>query len=408
MKNIQEDWDVVVLGAGAAGMMAAAQAGQTGAKVLLLDHAAEPGRKILVSGGGRCNFTNLSARDSTYLSQNPRFVRSALAQFTPVMFCNLLRQHRVAWEEKEQGQLFCRDSARDIVGLLISECEKGRVALRFGCQIMAVTRCEQGFEIKTPQKKLRGRALILATGGLSIPKLGATDFSLQLARQFGLTIISPSPALVPLVLKQAYPDLAGVSLTVEASTGKKGPKFTAGMVFTHKGVSGPAILQISSYWQKGDSIRLGLLPGFDVMKLFEEVRGRRPHAQPPALLEKLPQRLGRVLAGGICDDRPLIEQPMKSLRALALRVERWELLPVSSEGYAKAEVMKGGIDTKMLSSQTMGVHSVPGLYVVGEAVDVTGWLGGYNFQWAWSSGYVAGRAASHYVRGLPGLSQGLS
>ncbi|UMM63653.1 BaiN/RdsA family NAD(P)/FAD-dependent oxidoreductase [Aristophania vespae] len=399
IKNNSKNWDVIILGAGAAGLMAAAQAGQKGARVVVIDHAEQAGRKILISGGGRCNFTNLNAQENCYLSQNTRFMRSSFARFTPSDFLKLVQQHKIAWEEKEKGQLFCQNSARDILDMLLNECHKGNVEFLLGHKIGDVSRDEQCFIVQTSRGVVKGRALILATGGLAIPKLGATDFSLQLARRFGLKIIQPAPALVPFILEEAYPDLAGVSLDISVSLGTKKPQFTGGMVFTHKGLSGPAILQISSYWQKQQALVLNLMPGLKVMDEFEAIRARRPQAHPPALLERLPQRLGRVLAKNHCDDRPLNSQPMKAIRALAGSIERWVLTPFSSEGYGKAEVMRGGIDTKFLSSKTMESVCVPGLYAIGEAVDMTGWLGGYNFQWAWSSGYVAGQAAAQFAQG---------
>lgn len=400
-------WDVIVLGAGAAGLMTAATAGQGGARVAVLDHAEAPGKKILISGGGRCNFTHLEAKAERYLSANPRFPRSALASYTPRDFLALVERHRIAWHEKDAGQLFCDGSASQIVEMLRAECQRANVELALGRRIEEVRHDGAYFHVRTQQGSWRGRALVLATGGLAIPKLGATGLSLQLARQFGLKTTATAPGLVPLVLGAPLGDLAGVSLPVTAAlTGKKdkGPRFTDGMVFTHRGLSGPAILQISSYCNsfgdKGQPVFLNLFPEEkDVLARLLSIREARPKAQPPALLEGLPARLARYIASETLDDRPLAAQPLAALRTLAERLTRWEIKPIGTEGYAKAEVMRGGIDTRLLSSRTMEASDVPGLYAVGEAVDVTGWLGGYNFQWAWASGVAAGRALAARARG---------
>ncbi|EHH67290.1 BaiN/RdsA family NAD(P)/FAD-dependent oxidoreductase [Gluconobacter morbifer] len=385
-------WDVVVLGAGAAGLMAAATAGRNGARVLVLDHGPEPGRKILVSGGGRCNFTHLETGPNCFLSDNRHFARSALARYTPQNFLSLVERHRIAWHEKAKGQLFCDGSARQIVDMLVSECLTGGCELRIETRITDMRREGDGFVIRTGRGDVQSRKVILATGGLSIPKLGASDLSLRLARQFGLRIVPTAPALVPLVLPDADPELAGVSLTVVTRIGKKGPRFEDGMVFTHRGLSGPAILQISSYLQAGESFQVDLLPGSNVLDALRRTKQDRPRALPPRLLEMLPARLAKVLVADL-GDTMLANQPDRKLRALAERLSCWKVTPDGTEGYAKAEVMRGGVDTRGLSSQTMEALDVPGLYVIGEAVDVTGWLGGHNFQWAWSSGVAAGLAA---------------
>lgn len=391
----QNLWDVVVIGAGAAGMMAAATAGQAGARVLVLDHADKPGRKILISGGGRCNFTNLKADWPYYRSANPRFCRSALARYQPRDFLALVEKHRIAWHEKEEGQLFCDHSAQQIVTMLEDECKAGKVRFSLGCSVNDVTHDGSVFTVKTSRDLVRARSIILATGGMALPKLGATDFSLRLARRFGLAVVPPAPALVPLRFSVPQPELAGVSLTVTATLqAQKKPSFTGGMVFTHKGVSGPAILQISSWWDGQGALKLNLAPGKEMYDEMRIICQQRPRAHGPALLEGLPVRLARSLAGKFLDDRPLAEQPAKAIRALAAQVESWVFTPEGTEGYAKAEVMRGGVDTAELSSKTMEARRVPGLYVVGEAVDVTGWLGGYNFQWAWASGVAAGQAAA--------------
>ncbi|MCT6855343.1 MAG: NAD(P)/FAD-dependent oxidoreductase [Bombella apis] len=391
-------WDVIVIGAGAAGMMAAAKAGQKGACVLVLDHAEQPGRKILISGGGRCNFTNIKADWRYYRSENPHFCRSALARYRPQDFLALVEAHKISWHEKEDGQLFCDESARQIVTMLETECRAAHVRFQLGCVVRDVAHDGHVFAVETAQGVLQTRAVILATGGLALPKLGATDFSLRIAQRFGLRVVAPAPALVPFCLTEAQPELAGVSLPVTASLmGRKKPCFTGGMVFTHRGGSGPAILQISSWWERGEAVRLNLLPGRDVYEMMRTISQKRPKAHAAALVEALPARLARYLVHGRMDGRPLAEQPAKSVRVLANYVADWTIRPSSTEGYAKAEVMRGGVDTRDLSSQTMEARSVPGLYIVGEAVDVTGWLGGYNFQWAWASGVAAGQAAAERV-----------
>lgn len=387
MNNV---FDAVVLGAGAAGLMAAAAASKGGASVAILDHASEPGRKILISGGGRCNFTNLDARAENFLSANRHFMRSALAGYTPRDFLALVERHGIGWQEKAEGQLFCAESARDIVTLLLREAEG--CALYLDTRIQAVTKGET-FVVRTDRGEIEGRNLVLATGGLSIPKLGATDLSLRLARQFGLDVVPTVPGLVPLTLETPLPDLAGVSLPVRASLGKTG--FTDGMVFTHRGLSGPAILQISSY-QDGplDAPLIDMMPGKDAREALGAIKKARPRAEPASLLADLPQRLARHIAGISLADVTctLANLPDKRIAELAARIASWRPRLSGTEGYAKAEVMKGGIDTRALSSKTMEAHDVPGLFAIGEAVDVTGWLGGYNFQWAWSSGVAAGRA----------------
>jgi len=385
--------DVIVLGAGAAGLMAAATAGQNGARVLILDHGPEPGRKILISGGGRCNFTHLETGPNCFISQNRHFARSALARYTPQDFLKLVNRYGIAWHEKARGQLFCDGSAGQIVDMLVSECRTAGCELRMQTRILDVRQAEHGFIVVTDGGEIRAGAVILATGGLSIPKLGASDLSLRLARKFGLRVVPPAPALVPLVLADADPELAGVSLLIVARVGKKGPRFEDGMVFTHRGVSGPAILQISSYLEAGDAAQIDLLPGQNALNVLLKVKKDRPKALPPSLLEALPQRLARVLAAGL-GDTMLANQSDRAIKALAERVSNWQLRPAGTEGYAKAEVMRGGIDTRDLSSQTLGARDVPGLYAIGEAVDVTGWLGGHNFQWAWASGVAAGQAAA--------------
>ncbi|MEJ5154315.1 aminoacetone oxidase family FAD-binding enzyme [Gluconobacter wancherniae] len=389
-------WDVVVLGAGAAGLMAAATAGQGGARVLVLDHGPEPGRKILISGGGRCNFTHMDTSPNCFLSQNRHFARSALARYTPKNFLELVERYRIAWHEKAKGQLFCDGSARQIVEMLVSEAHDAGCTLWMDTRITDVEREEEEFRVVTDHAEIRTRKVILATGGLSIPKLGASDLSLRLAKRFGLKLVETAPALVPLILADADPSLAGVSLNVAARGHGKAARFEDGMVFTHRGLSGPAILQASSYMEAGKPVEIDLLPGRDVFQMLLDIKKARPKALPPSLLEALPSRLAKELASDL-GDVMLANQPDRQLKALAERVSRWTFLPAGTEGYAKAEVMRGGIDTRGLSSQTMEASDVSGLYAIGEAVDVTGWLGGHNFQWAWASGVAAGKAAAGVV-----------
>ncbi len=390
-----ENFDVVILGAGAAGLMCALTAGQRGRKVLLLEHADKAGAKILISGGGRCNFTNLACMPERFLSDNPHFCVSALRRYTQADFIALVEKHGIAYHEKTLGQLFCDGSARAIVAMLLAECSAGGVDLRVGQKITSVTRSDQ-FNIEADSGSFTARSLVLATGGLSIPKMGATGFSYDLARKFGLHVTETRPGLVGL---RAGADtagwdseLAGVSLEAIASIGKT--SFRESVLFTHRGLSGPAILQISSYWKPGEIITLDLLPGVDVAAFFAERRRTRPKASPQTVLaEIMPARLAQALTAAHLPAGELANVSGKALAAFADRLQRWEFRPQSSEGYAKAEVTAGGIDTRDLSSKTMAARGVAGLYCIGEAVDVTGWLGGYNFQWAWSSGWSAGLAA---------------
>lgn len=387
--------DVLIIGAGAAGLMAAFTAARRGRRVVVLDHAPEVGRKILISGGGRCNFTNTEMRAERFISQNKHFARSALSRYTPAQFLELLAKHKIPWHEKKLGQLFCDNSARDIVQMLLAECAAANVTILTDVRITDVTK-PQDFRVQTSAGTFTSKALVLATGGLSIPKLGATSFSYNIARYFGLSVVSPEPALVPLVFGQ--PDenwvqsLAGVSLPVRASCGKIG--FDESLLFTHRGLSGPALLQISSYWEPGQAIRINLLPGEDLNVLLAGLKKAKGQMKGPAALGRwLPHRLAQELARQSApEERPVVEWPDRTLRALADRIHRLDLHPTGTEGFAKAEVTRGGVDTRKLSSKTMEAQTVPNLYVIGEAVDVTGWLGGYNFHWAWASGHAAGEA----------------
>ncbi len=375
--------------------MCAISAGRRGRSVLLLDHADEPGKKILISGGGRCNFTNRETVPERFLSGNPHFARSALSRYKPEDFITLVEKHGIAWHEKALGQLFCDGSARAIVAMLLAECEAVGAVVRCGVRVTDISRPDR-FRIQTDQGEIDAEALVLATGGLSIPKMGATSFAHDLARRFGLALTRTGPALVPLTfggddLALMLP-LSGVSLEVTAATGRA--RFREAALFTHRGLSGPAILQISSFREPGGSIRLDLLPGRDAAALLIEGKRRRPNAEPRTVLaELLPQRLAQSLAERHLPARPIGTVADRDLNRLAGLLSGWSLTPSGDEGYAKAEVTRGGIDTRGLSSRTMQARDVPGLFAIGEAVDVTGWLGGYNFQWAWASGWAAGEAA---------------
>jgi len=389
-----EAFDVIILGAGAAGLMCAAIAGQRGRRVLLLDHADKVGSKILISGGGRCNFTNLEARAERYLSRNPHFAKSALSRYTSRDFIALVEKHRIPYHEKTLGQLFCDGSAREIVAMLMAECRAGGVDVRTGHRVTDIAGGE-GFRVETDRGAFHAPALVLATGGPSIPKMGATAFSHQVAKRFGLKVTETRPALVPLTaegdLLAFCRQLAGVAVDAVAACGKQ--EFRENILFTHRGLSGPAILQISSYWREGQAIALDLAPGLDALAFLKARKRERPKAEPRTVLgEILPARLAAALAEQQLPHGPMANLPDKALAAFAERLKRWTITPAGSEGYAKAEVTLGGIDTDGLSGKTMEARAVPGLYAIGEAVDVTGWLGGYNFQWAWASGWVAGQA----------------
>ena len=382
-------YDAIVLGAGAAGMMCAFTAGQRGRRVLLVDHAPEPGRKIVISGGGRCNFTNLGAAPDRFLSANPHFARSALGRYTPADFVALVGKHGIAWHEKTLGQLFCDGSARQIVAMLVAECDAGHVDWQLG-QPTEVEHDGTHFRVTAGTRTATAPALVIACGGPSIPKLGATDFAYRLAKRFGLKLVEPRPALVPLTLgpdQTLFRELAGVATEVVASAGKAA--FREAALFTHRGLSGPAILQASSYWRPGETVAIDFAPGRSPDWLVEAKR-----AQPRAHLRRvlpLPERLADALAARLGIER-LADAPDKALRMAATRLAAWCFAPNGTEGYAKAEVTVGGISTDELSQRTLEARKIPGLHAIGEAVDVTGWLGGYNFQWAWASGSATGFA----------------
>ena len=387
---MSESFDAIILGAGAAGLMAAARAGQRGRRVAVLERADRPGKKILISGGGRCNFTNLGANPANYLSANPHFAKSALARYTARDFLDLVERYGIAWHEKTLGQLFCDGSAQQIVDMLLEECAKGDVAIRCGEEIVSV---EEGFEVVTKSGRFAAPALVISTGGPSIPKMGATGFAYDLARQFGLKIVEPRPALVPLTLggeEVLFREISGVSAPVVAKAGKA--SFPEAALFTHRGLSGPAILQASSYWKPGDTVTVDFLPDRESGWLLALKRESPRATLRTVLRERLPQRLADILAERIDIASEMGNAPDKKLADAERRLSAWTFTPSGSEGYAKAEVTVGGIATTELSSKTMEARRVPSLYAVGEAVDVTGWLGGYNFQWAWASGVAAGEA----------------
>lgn len=392
--------DVVVIGAGAAGLMCAAVAGQRGRRVVLIDHASVLAEKIRISGGGRCNFTNLHAGPQNFLSENPHFCKSALARYTPQDFLGLIKSHHIAYHEKHKGQLFCDGSAEQIIQMLKVECMKGHVEMQMACRVAGVAQSENQFLIDTDQGVIEAGSVVIATGGLSIPKIGATDFAYRIARQFDIPVIAPVPALVPLTFDavswQAFVPLAGISLEVEIETGAKKQRgyFKEDLLFTHRGLSGPAVLQISSFWQEGSEIRINLLPETDMAEQLIHEKSTSRKNLGNVLATYLPQRLaeGWLEVGKFQADQRIADMTDKSLRSLGDSVNNWKITPNGSEGYKKAEVTRGGIDTKALSQQTMMVNKLPGLYFIGESVDVTGWLGGYNFQWAWASGVAAGQA----------------
>jgi predicted Rossmann fold flavoprotein len=389
-----ESFDVVIVGAGAAGLLCAMTAGNRGRRVLLLEHNDQTGAKILISGGGRCNFTNLEIAPERFLSANPHFCKSALSRYTQHDFIALVERHRIRYHEKTLGQLFCDGSAREILAMLLAECAAARVDLRTGHSVTGITRADR-FRIETDKGSFDAPALVIATGGLSIPKMGASAFAYEIARRFDLEVIEPRPGLVPLKVAgetlELCKTLSGVSVDAIASCGRD--SFRENILFTHRGLSGPAILQISSYWREGDTLSIDLTPALDIEKFLADRKRTRPKAELKTVLaEVLPTRLAHALAAAAASDLPIANVPDRSLSELAQQLKRWQLKPAGSEGWPKAEVTVCGIDTAALSSKTMEARAVSGLFAIGEAVDVTGWLGGYNFQWAWSSGWCAGNA----------------
>lgn len=387
-------YNTIIIGAGAAGLMCAMRAGQRGKRVLLIDHAEEAGKKILISGGGRCNFTNRDISPDKFYSNNPHFCISALKSYTQHDFIALVEKHKIDYHHKTLGQLFCDKSARDILNMLLDECRAVHVDIKLETNVSDITKAND-FTVTTDKGVFTAPTLVLASGGLSIPKMGATNFAHRMAKKFGLPLTDIRPALVPLTFNDKLLDfmqpLSGVSTDIIASHGKK--KFREGMVFTHRGISGPAILQISSLWREGDDITLDMLPDVDGESYLLERKKSRPNAELKTILaELLSQRLAGAFTDTFIPNGTIGQMTDKALKHAVKQLKQWVLCPAGSEGYAKAEVTLGGVDTNALSSKTMAANDVAGLFVIGEAVDVTGWLGGYNFQWAWSSGWAAGSA----------------
>ncbi len=393
MPTTRETYDVIIIGAGAAGLFCAAECGRRGRSVLVLDHGKRAGSKVLVSGGGRCNFTNLDMHAGHYLSRNPHFVKSALARFTPRDIIALVERHRIGYTEKEAGQLFCAKSSRDIVSLLERECREASAEVRLGCRVTGIGRA-QGFIATTDQGEFRSRSLVIATGGLSYANLGATGFGHRVALDFGLNVVPPRPALVPFVLAErdrgVFGELSGVS--VECGITSAGRSFRGGLLFTRKGLSGPAALQASLYWEPGAKLSIDLLPDTDILQVFTERRRGRLLMQN-LLAEHLPKRLARVWCEQRGTAKPLDQTSDRELREAAKELHEWEVVPKGTEGYVTAEVTAGGVDTDELSSKTMEAKKAKGLYFIGEVVDVTGELGGYNLHWAWASAHAAGQNA---------------
>jgi predicted Rossmann fold flavoprotein len=386
--------DVIILGAGAAGLMCAGVAGQRGLKVLVLEQAQAPGEKIRISGGGRCNFTNLHTSPADFLSENPRFCHSALAGYTQRDFITLVEAYGIAWHEKTRGQLFCDGSSRQIIDMLLEECRKAKAQLRLGVRISAISKAESGFIVLTDQGEFRARSLVVATGGPSIPKMGSSGFGYKIAEQFGLKIVPPRAALVPLTFDAAllaqFKEMSGVSVDAVVSCGKA--RFDEALLFTHRGLSGPAILQASSYWREGQDIVIDMAPQLDVLATLKKLRGDHPRQEiATALAEFLPKRLARIIAEAAGGPQRIADFSDALLTRVAADVKQWRVRPSGTEGYRTAEVTLGGVDTAELSSKTFEARSVPGLHFIGEVIDVTGHLGGFNFQWAWSSGVAAGK-----------------
>ncbi len=393
-----KSFDVVIIGAGAAGMMCAIAAGSRSRRVALLEHASGIGRKIRISGGGRCNFTNVGAGPENYVSDNPHFAHSALARYTPSHFLEMVRAHGIAFHEKKLGQLFCDQSAQQIIEMLIGECRKANATIVLSCYVDSVEKTDR-FIIQTNHGAFAAESLVIATGGLSLPKVGATDFGYRIAQQFGVRIMKTTPALDAFVFaaaeKKRFEELSGISLPVIMSC--NGAIFSEQLLFTHMGVSGPAALQTSLYWRLGDAVSVDLLPSValdEMMEWFAQMRSSRPRADVKTVLaERLPKRVAeRFCALHQVPEKPLAHQTATALEALCRGLKNWRFVPVGTVGYRTAEVTRGGVDTRELSSKTMECRKISGLYFIGEVVDVTGWLGGYNFQWAWASGWVAGQA----------------
>jgi predicted Rossmann fold flavoprotein len=388
LSHSAQTFDVIVLGGGAAGLLCAAEAGQGGKRVLLIERNASVGKKIEISGGGRCNFTNLGASPDNYISQNPDFCRSALARYTPWDFVALVEKHGIRYHEKTLGQQFCDGSSRQIIDMLLKECAAARVVVRCGVEVDDVEKFDR-FRVTTSEGVFESAALVIATGGLSFPKLGATNFGYRIARKFGLRVTAVRPALVPLTFdarNQSMQSLSGVSLPVKTTI--NGAAFREGMLVTHRGLSGPAILQISSFWREGNAISIDLLPDTDAAELLLLAKSEKRELIP-TLARQWPRRFADLWCDLNAPAKPLVQCKDAELRDLGRRINAWPFQAAGSEGYAKAEVTLGGVDTTELSSKTMEARNVPGLFLIGEVVDVTGWLGGYNFQWAWASAVAA-------------------
>jgi predicted Rossmann fold flavoprotein len=382
-------FDAIIIGAGAAGLFCAIEAGKRGKRILVIEHNAQIGRKILISGGGRCNFTNINVKAENFISNNPHFCKSALARYTPQDFLELVKKHRIEFYEKTLGQLFSRESSRLIVEMLLSECTKANVEIRTNCSVKNVRKNDL-FEVETSQGIFNCENLVIATGGLSFPKIGATDFGYKIARQFGLKIVETRPSLVPLVFAngKSFGKLAGVSVDSLVSSDKE--SFRENILFTHRGLSGPAILQISNYWQRKKAISIDLMPNVNALELFEQNRESKQNLDN-FLSKFLPNRFAEIFTSNNFPNKPLYQFNRKEIENIAENLNNWQVLFDETEGFHKAEVTLGGIDTNELSSQTMESKKIKGLFFIGEVVDVTGWLGGYNFQWAWSSGFAAGQ-----------------
>ncbi|MGD8122136.1 BaiN/RdsA family NAD(P)/FAD-dependent oxidoreductase [Vibrio sp. TRT 2004] len=393
-----EKYDVVIIGAGAAGLMCAAEAGKRGRKTLVLDHAKKPGRKILIAGGGRCNFTNYDVSANNYLCQNPHFVKSALSQYTNWDFISMVSKHGIEFEERDHGQLFCVGdyTSKDIVKMLLAECDLPSITQRYQQDVHQIEKTEHGFVLHANTNVIECQSLVIATGGLSMPKLGATPFGYKIAEQFGLEVISTTAGLVPFTLhkedKEAFAELSGIAVPAEI-TAQDGTMFKEALLFTHRGLSGPSVLQISSFWKAGEKVTINLVPEADIDELLQRSLEKHPNQTLKNTLAKvLPKRLVEVLIDRkVLQDKPLKQFNTKQLGEITHTLENWQVMPNGTEGYRTAEVTLGGVDTNHLSSKTMECKQIKGLYFIGEVMDVTGWLGGYNFQWCWSSGFVAGQ-----------------
>jgi len=385
-----QKFDVIIIGGGAAGLFCAIESGRRGQKVLVLEHNAQVGRKILISGGGRCNFTNEDVNPENFISQNPHFCKSALARYTPQDFVDLVKKHKIEFYEKKLVQLFCRNSSRQIIEMIVAECQKAKADIRTNCSVKNVVKTDD-FKVETNQGVFECQSLVIATGGLSFPKIGAGGFGYKIARQFGLKIVETRPALVPLVFakdSQSYKKLAGISVDANISCGKH--SFRENILFTHRGLSGPAVLQISNYYKQDKAISIDLLPNANAFELFDKNREGRQNLDN-FLSQFLPNRFAEVFTAQNFVNKPVYQLSKNEIEKTAKKINSWQVLFDETEGFDKAEVTLGGVDTNELSSQTMESKKVQGLYFIGEVVDVTGWLGGYNFQWAWSSGFAAGQ-----------------